>query len=136
MRTFYNMCYRSSNFPQTLIVNNSSFLGITGGTHNILFFRIYYLEQFLVKELKNSGVDSWVLTLVKPVTWWYRPVGQFVDDCSSCCWESLAWEMRCGFIDMNTCYSNLIGWVNPLHEPMVCFFTGDWIRIPLWSQRI
>ena len=46
-------------------------------------FSNLYLEQVLVNELKNSWVDSWVSKLVKLVSWWYRPAGQFADDRSS-----------------------------------------------------
>ena len=85
---FSDMCYRSSSSPQILIVNNSSF------EHNWRCsmynnFSNLYLEQVLVNELKNSWVDSWVSKLVKLVSWWYRPAGQFADDRSSCCLERL-----------------------------------------------
>ena len=93
-------------------------------------FSNLYLEQVLVNELKNSWVDSWVSKLVKPVSWWYRPAGQFADDRSSCCLERLrqAGAVRPRLM-LRNCYSNLIGWSNPLQQPMMGSLTGDWIRI-------
>ena len=121
------MCYRSSSSPQILIVNNSSFEhNWRCSMYNI--FSNLYLEQVLVNELKNSWVDSWVSKLVKPVSWWYRPAGQFADDRSSCCLERLR-QGDAPTFGLRNCYSNLIGWSNPLQQPMMWSLTGDWIRI-------
>ena len=49
----------------------------------------------MVNELKNSWVDSWVSKLVKLVSWWYRPDGQFADDrMAVAVWKGFAKEMR------------------------------------------
>ena len=59
---------------------------------SVQYFSNLFLEQNLVKELKNSRVDSWVLTLVKPVTWWYRPLGRSRTTVAVAVWKvSLSW---------------------------------------------
>jgi hypothetical protein len=44
-------------------------------------------------------------------------------------WKGFAKEMRPRSMFLRNCYSNLIGWSNPLQQPMMWSLTGDWIRI-------
>ena len=43
---------------------------------SVQYFSHPFLEEILVKQLKNSRVDSRILTVIKPVTWLYRRVGR------------------------------------------------------------
>ena len=107
-------CAIIARAPHKFSSSTTAHLNIIGGAQCTIFFQIY-LEQVLVNELKNSWVDSWVSKLVKPVSWWYRPLPRRY--------------MRPRSMFLRNCYSNLIGWSNPLQQPMMWTLTGDWIRI-------
>ena len=92
-------------------------------------FSNLYLEQVLGNELKNSWVDSWVSKLVNRFPGDTDLLGSSRTTVAVAVWKGFAKEMRPRSMFLRNCYSNLIGWSNPLQQPMMCSLTGDWIRI-------
>ena len=131
---FLNMCYRSLSRQHFFVINNSS-MHAQLGILIVQYFSNLVLEQILVKELKSSRVDRRVSALVKPVTWWYRPVGHSRTTVAVAVWKvSLRW---CTEVFTDKDLATQI-W---LDGQILCLtniwcFTGDWIWILNWNQWI
>ena len=104
------------NFSLSAIAHFMS-ININGDSHCTIFFQIInYLEQNLVNKLKNSWDDSQVSSWSDQLrgglgsSWTTVPVAV---------WEGFAWKMRRPWFDgLKNCYSKLIGWSNPLQQPL------------------
>ena len=75
MCTFPSYAIRARAYPQNIDVNNSSIHTIIGVTQQTHFFKIFSWSKIWLPSFLLWGSTAWFLTLAKPVTRWYKPVG-------------------------------------------------------------
>ena len=115
--------------PHKFSSSTTAHLNIIGGAQCTIFFQIYIWSKFWLTSWKTLGLTAGFQNWSNWFPGGTDLLGSSRTTVAVAVWKGFAKEMRPRSMFLGNCYSNLIGWSNPLQQPMMCSLTGDWIRI-------